>query len=146
MKETIVFGNANVVVLLRPYVRIAAGEVGDVFGDVARLVVCAELWNARERDEEIKGAAVIAEYGREEGPIAGCLFVDEEQAMGMPCHKCEVGIRGDFLGGADCEVYGVRWEICPVAVFADGFGLEKREGAGEGCDGFFPIDVEARIF
>ena len=146
MEETTVFGNANVVVLLRPDVRIAAGQAGDVFGYVARLVVGAELRNARERDEEIKGTAVIAEYGREERPVAGCLFVDEEQAVGMPCHKREVGIGGDFLGSADCEVYGVGRKICPVAVFADGFGLQKGKVAGECCGGFSPMDVETRIF
>ena len=149
MEETIVFEDADVVVLLRPDVRIAAGQSGDVFGDIARLVVGAELWYARERDEEIKGAAVIAEYGGEEGPVAGCgvlgAFVDEEQAMGMPCHVREVGIGSDLFGGADCKVYGVWRKICPVAVFADGFGLEKGEVAGEGCNGFFPMDVEASI-
>ncbi len=64
----------------------------------------------------------------------------------MPGHVREVGIGADFLGGADCEVYGVRWKICPVAIFADGFGLQKREVAGECCGGFFPMDVESRIF
>ena len=150
MEETIVFEDADVVVLLRPDVRVAAGQTGDVFGYVARLVVGAELWYARERDEEIKGTAVIAEYGGEEGPVAGCrvlgAFVDEEEAMGMPGHVREVGVCGDFLGGADCEVYGVGRKICPVAVFADGFGLEKGEVAGECCSGFFPMDVEARVF
>ncbi len=150
MRETIVFENADVVVLLRPDVRIAAGQSGDVFGYVARLVIGAELRYARERDEEIKGTAVIAEYGCEDGPVAGCrvlgAFVDEEQAMGMPGHVCEVGVCGDFLGGAGCEVYGVGWQICPVAVFADGFGLKKGKVAGEGYDGFFPMDVEASIF
>ena len=150
MEETIVFENAYVIVLLCPDVRVAAGETGDVFGDVARLVVDAELWYARERDEEIKGAAVIAEHGGEDGPVAGCrvldAFVDEEQAMGVPGHEREVGIGGDFLTGADCKVYGVRRKICPVAVFADGFGLKKREFAGEGRDGFFPVDVETRVF
>ena len=149
MEETIVFENADVVVLLRPDVHVAAGEAGDVFGYVARLVVGAELWYARERDEEIKGTAVIAEYGGEEGPVAGCrvlgAFVDEEQAMGMPGHVREVGIGGDLFGGADCEVYGVGRKICPVAVFADGFGLKKGEVAGECCGGFFPMDVEASI-
>ena len=72
MEESIVFEYADVVVLLRPDVRVAAGETGDVLGDVARLVVGAELWYARERDEKIKGAAVIAEYGGEERPVAGC--------------------------------------------------------------------------
>lgn len=136
MEETIVFENADVVVLLRPDVRIAAGQSGDVFGYVARLVVGAELWYARERDEEIKGTAVIAEYGGEEGPVAGCrvlgAFVDEEEAMGMPGHEREVGVCGDFLGGADCEVYGVGRKICPGAIFADGFGLEKGKIAREG--------------
>ena len=150
MEETIVFENADVVVLLRPDVRVAAGQSGDVFGDVARLVEGAELWYARERDEEVKGTAVIAEYRGEEGPVAGCgvlgAFVDEEQAMGMPGHEREVGIGGDFLSGADCKVYGIGWKICPVAVFADGFGLKKGEFAREGCDGFFPVDVEARVF
>ena len=150
MEETIVFEDADVVVLLRPDVRVAAGEAGDVFGDVARLVVGAELGYARERDEEIKGAAVIAEYGGEEGPVAGCgvldAFVDEEESMGMPGHEREVEVCGDFLGGADCEVYGVGRKICPVAIFADGFGLKKGKIAGEGCDRFFPVDVEASIF
>ena len=150
MEETIVFEDADVVVLLRPDVRVAAGEAGDVFGYVARLVVGAELWYARERDEEIKGTAVIAEYGGEEGPVAGCrvlgAFVDEEQAMGMPGHVREVGIGGDLFGGADCEVYGVGRKICPVAVFADGSGLQKGKIAGECCNGFFPMDVEARVF
>lgn len=127
MKKTIVFENADVVVLLRPDVRIAAGQSGDVFGYVARLVVGAELWYARECDEEIEGTAVIVEYGGEEGPVAGCgvlgVFVDEEQAMGMPSHVREVSVCGDFLGCADCKVYGVGGQICPVAVFADGFGL-----------------------
>ena len=145
----IVFEDADVVVLLCPNVRVTAGEAGDVFGYVARLVVGAELWHARERDEEIKGTAVIAEYRGEEGPVAGCgvlgAFVDEEEAMGMPGHAREVGVCGDLFGGADCEVYGVWWKICPVAVFADGFGLEKGEVAGEGCSGFFPVDVEASI-
>lgn len=150
MKETTVFEDADVVVLLRPDVRVAAGQTGDVFGDVARLVVGAELWYARECDEEIKGAAVIAEYGGEEGPVAGCgvlgAFVDEEEAMGMPGHEREVGVCGDFFGGADCKVYGVRRKICPVAIFADGFGLKKEEVTGECCSGFFPVDVEARVF
>ena len=150
MEETIVFENADVVVLLRPDVRVAAGEAGDVFGDVARLVVGAELWYARERDEEIKGTAVIAEYGGEEGPVAGCrvlgAFVDEEEAMGMPDHVREVGVCGDLFSGAYCEVYGVGRKICPVAVFADGFGLQKGKIAGECCNGFFPMDVEARVF
>lgn len=150
MKETIVFEDADVVVLLRPDVRVAAGQSGDVFGYVARLVEGAELWYARECDKEIKGAAVIAEYGGEEGPVAGCgvlgAFGDEEEAMGMPGHEREVGVCGDFLSGADCEVYGVGRKICPVAVFADGFGLEKGKVAGKGCDGFFPMDVEARVF
>ena len=66
--------------------------------------------------------------------------------MGMPGHEREVGIGGDFLGSADCKVYGVGWKICPVAVFADGFGLKKGEVVREGCDGFFPVDVEARVF
>ena len=149
MEETIVFEDADVVVLLRPDVRVAAGEAGDVFGYVARLVVGAELWYARERDEEIKGTAVIAEYGGEEGPVTGCrvlsAFVDEEEAMGVPGHEREVGICGDFLGGADCKVYGVGRKICPGAVFADGFGLKKGEVAGECCGGFFPMDVEASI-
>ncbi len=61
MEETAVFENADVVVLLRPDVRVAAGEAGDVFGYVARLVVGAELRYARECDEEIKGTAVVAE-------------------------------------------------------------------------------------
>ena len=125
MEETTVFENADVVVLLRPDVRVAAGEAGDAFGDVARLVVGAELWYARERDEEIKGTAVIAEYGGEEGPVAGCgvlgTFVDEEQAMGMPGHVREVSVCGNFLGSAGCKVYGVGGQICPVAIFADGF-------------------------
>ena len=150
MEETIVFENADVVVLLRPDVRVATGQSGDVFGYVAGLVVGAEFWYARERDEEIKGTAVIAEYGGEEGPVAGCrvlgAFVDEEEAMGMPDHVREVGIGGDFLSGADCKIYGIGWKICPVAVFADGFGLEKGKVAGKGCDGFFPMDVEARVF
>ena len=150
MRETIVSENADVVVLLRPDVRVAAGQPGDVFGDVARLVVGAELWYARECDEEIKGTAVIVEYGGEEGPVAGCgvraVFVDEEQAMGMPGHVREVSVCGDFLGGVDCKVYGVRRKICPVAVFADGFGLKKGKVAGECCGGFFPMDVEARVF
>ena len=64
----------------------------------------------------------------------------------MPDHKREVGVCGNFLGGADCKVYGVGGKICPAAVFADGFGLKKGEVAGEGCDGFFPMDVEARVF
>lgn len=149
MEETIIFKNADVVVLLRPDVRIAAGQSGDVFGYVARLVVGAESRYARERDEEIKGTAVIAEYGGEEGPVAGCrvlgAFVDEEEAMGMPGHECEVGIGGDLFGGADCKVYGVGWQICPVAVFADGFGLQKGRVAEECCGGFFPMDVEASI-
>ena len=71
MEETTVFENAYVIVLLCPDVRVAAGQSGDVFGDVARLVVGAELWYARERDEEIKSTAVIAEHGGEEGPVAG---------------------------------------------------------------------------
>ena len=71
MEETIIFENADVVVLLRPDVRIATGQSGDVFGDVARLVVGAELWYARECDEEIEGTAVVAEYGGEDGPVAG---------------------------------------------------------------------------
>ena len=150
MEETIVSENADVVVLLRPDVRVAAGQAGDVFGDVARLVVGAELWYARERDEEIKGTAVIAEYGGEEGPVAGCgvlgAFVDEEEAMGMPGQVREVGVCGDFLSGANCKVYGVGGQICPVAIFADGFGLKKGKVAGEGCDRFFPMDVEARVF
>ena len=150
MEETIVFENADVVVLLRPDVRIAAGQSGDVFGDVARLVVGAELRYARECDEEIKGTAVVAEYGGEEGPVAGCrvlgAFVDEEQAMGMPGHEFEVGVCGDLFGGADCKLYGVGRKICPVAVFADGFGLKKGQVAGEGYDGFFPMDAEARVF
>lgn len=129
MEETIIFENADVVVLLRPDVRVAAGQSGDVFGYVARLVVGAELRYARERDEEIEGTAVIAEYGCEEGQVAGCrvlgAFVDEEEAMGMPCQVREVGVCGDLFGGADCKVYGVGWQICPVAVFADGFGLKK---------------------
>ena len=50
----------------------------------------------------------------------------------MPGQVREVGGCGDFLGGVDCKVYGVGWKICPVAVFADGFGLEKGEIAGEG--------------
>lgn len=129
VKKTIVFENADVVVLLRPDVRIAAGQSGDVFGYVARLVVGAELWYARECDEEIEGTAVIAEYGGEEGPVSGCrvlgAFVDEEEAMGMPGQVREVGGCGDLFGGANCKVYGVGWQICPVAVFADGFGLKK---------------------
>ena len=150
MEETIIFENADVVVLLRPDVRVAAGQSGDVFRYVARLVVGAELWYARERDEEIKGTAVVAEYGGEEGPVAGCgvlgAFVDEEQAMGMPGHVREVGVCGDLFGGANCKVYGVRWQVCPVAIFADGFGLQKREITGECCNGFFPMSVEARVF
>lgn len=150
MEETIVFEDADVVVLLRPDVRVAAGQAGDVFGYVARLVVGAELWYARECDEEIKGTAVIAEYGGEERPVAGCrvlgAFVDEEEAMGMPGQVREVGICGDFLTGADCKIYGIGWKTCPVAVFADGFGPKKGEVAGECCNGFFPMDVEARVF
>ena len=64
----------------------------------------------------------------------------------MPGHVREVGIGGDFLGGADCEVYGVGRKICPVAIFADGFGLQKGKIAGEGCSGFFPMDIEGRVF
>ena len=150
VKETTVFEDADVVVLLRPDVRVAAGQSGDVFGYVARLVVGAELWYTRERDEEIKGAAVIAEYGGEEGPVAGCrvlgAFGDEEEAMGMPGHVREVGICGDFLSGADCEVYGVWWKICPVAIFADGFGLKKGEVAGEGCRRIFPNGCRGPCF
>ena len=131
MEETIVFENANVIVLLRPDVRVAAGQSGDVFGDVARLVVGAELWYARERDEEIKGAAVIAEYGGEEGPVAGCrvldAFVDEEEAMGMPGHVREVGVCGDLFGGADCKVYGVGRKICPVRRFRGWLRGAERE-------------------
>ena len=63
----------------------------------------------------------------------------------MPCQVREVGICGDFLSGVDCKIYGVGRKICPVAIFADGFGLEKGKVAGKGCDGFFPMDVEARI-
>ena len=72
VKETIIFENTDVVVLLRPDIRVAAGEAGDVFGYIARLVVGAKLWYARECDEEIKGTAVIAEYGGEERPVTGC--------------------------------------------------------------------------
>ena len=72
MKETTVFEDADVVVLLRPDVRVAAGQSGDVFGDVARLVVGAELGYARECDDKIKGTAVIAEYRGEERPVTGC--------------------------------------------------------------------------
>ena len=63
----------------------------------------------------------------------------------MPCRKREVGIGGDFLSGTDCEVYSVGRKICPVAVFADGSGLQKGKIAGEGCNRFFPVDVEASI-
>ena len=63
----------------------------------------------------------------------------------MPGHKREVGVCGDFLSGADCKVYGVGWQICPVAVFADDFGLKKGKVAGECCDRFFPMDVEAGV-
>ena len=150
MEETIIFENADVVVLLRPDVRVAAGQSGNVFGYVARLMVGAELRYAREHDEEIKGTAVVAEYGGEEGPVAsrGVLgaFVDEEEAMGMPGHVREIRVCGDLSGSADCKVYGVGWQICPVAIFTDGFGLKKGEVAGEGCGGFFPMDVEARVF
>ncbi len=64
----------------------------------------------------------------------------------MPCQEREVGVCGDLFGGADCKLYGVRWQICPVAIFADGFGLKKGEFAGEGCGGLFPMGVETRVF
>ncbi len=64
----------------------------------------------------------------------------------MPCQEREVGVCGDLFGGADCKVYGVGWQICPVAIFADGFGQEKGKVAGECGGGFFPMDVEASIF
>ena len=64
----------------------------------------------------------------------------------MPGHVREVGISGDLFGGADCKVYGVGGKICPVAVFADGFGLKKGKVTRECCGGFFPMDVEARVF
>lgn len=49
----------------------------------------------------------------------------------MPGQVREVGVCGDFLSGADCKVYGVGWQICPVAVFADGCGLKKGKVVGE---------------
>ena len=66
--------------------------------------------------------------------------------MGMPSHVREVGVCGDFLSGADYKVYGVGRKICPVAVFADGFGAQKGKVTREGRDGFFPVDVETRVF
>ncbi len=64
----------------------------------------------------------------------------------MPGQVREVRVCGDLFGGANCKVYGVGWQICPVAVFSDGFGLKKGKVAGEGGGGLFPMGVEARVF
>ena len=70
MREFVVNGDADVVILLCPNIGVSIGELGNVVGHVACLMNGAYVWDARKGDEQIECAPIFIENGCEYGPVA----------------------------------------------------------------------------